>query len=1111
MRSPKKNWIGRSTSVILSAALLSGMCLSGVSAVETADMNWTKLYGDAGTSTLATACDSINDAENLVNGQTVAVGAFDGNGLSEIANQKGKTDASFLIYDTNGNKICETLVGGAKADYFNAVVASDNGGYVAVGSSQSTDGDFENLSKGGYDGTVAKFSSEGQLEKLITFGGSDKDELKDICNTFDGGYIAVGYAHSVDGDMQNSGKDAGDRDAIIVKFNSDLEIEWLNRVGGSEGVGVLDEFVSVVSTNDGGYAAAGYSNSTNGDFTDINIGEKDAVIAKFSSDGTKEWIKTYGGTADDVFTDISNAINKKTDSREEITTEDVDNGFILSGTTSSSDGVFSDSCIADKGFILKVDKDGNIEYSNVIESSTGATAERVLPISDGYLVTGITKANDVDFASTTAYGKEDIYIAHYSEDCMRLNVFTYGSDDKETVKGITRSPEDDYLVYGNTKSEVFYENEKQGKYDGFLMNLTAESVEYYSKEKVLVPVTALKADEDTESMMSPLLYKEAYIERTGEQYRVTVYFVNAVIFGTQINASSLGECSYEFNGEMISVNSQVYDATTQVKSATIVTYDISTPIKFFIEGTMGEFRLSFDLSKMTETSNPPYFEPVIVTLPDFECAYKLNIGGSDVDYGNDMAVLNNGNIIAVGETYSYDGDFEGLYKGGSSAFVSEYSSDGEKIKTFTIGGTEYTSIAYATSISASSDGGYFVAGGYEEAVYTDPTGDFATLKTENSVHGNADSFIAKYSESGELEWMNNFSGSQDDQVKQIVATDDGGSIVMIETNSEDGDMDGLNKGLFDLALVKYDKSGNKQWQRVLGGKNIESAAMGLDILTDGSIIVGGHLSSKSGDFADVTWYGDIFDVFVAKLSADGELLWTKAYGGDKNEYCNNIIATSDGGFIMTGNTKSTTDTFAESGTSYDNAFVLKCNSDGETEWSDVIKSSEASEGTSIVELENEYVILGQSKGTDFDFKDLNKGSTDVFVAKYDKSGNRTSLEVIGGTFADYPAKLVKFNAYQLSMLFYGESTDGDLKDLSKGSTDATLLTFNYAEELLGDVNLDGKVSVIDATAIQKYIVNLDTFNSTQKTVADVNGDGIVNVADATEIQKYIVGLPSSIV
>lgn len=58
----------------------------------------------------------------------------------------------------------------------------------------------------------------------------------------------------------------------------------------------------------------------------------------------------------------------------------------------------------------------------------------------------------------------------------------------------------------------------------------------------------------------------------------------------------------------------------------------------------------------------------------------------------------------------------------------------------------------------------------------------------------------------------------------------------------------------------------------------------------------------------------------------------------------------------------------------------------------------------------------------------------------------------------------------------------------------------------GDVNIDGAVTVIDATDIQKYIVALEEFTADSKSVADVDGDGIISVTDATSIQKYIVGL-----
>ena len=59
---------------------------------------------------------------------------------------------------------------------------------------------------------------------------------------------------------------------------------------------------------------------------------------------------------------------------------------------------------------------------------------------------------------------------------------------------------------------------------------------------------------------------------------------------------------------------------------------------------------------------------------------------------------------------------------------------------------------------------------------------------------------------------------------------------------------------------------------------------------------------------------------------------------------------------------------------------------------------------------------------------------------------------------------------------------------------------------LGDVNGDGEINILDATCIQKYIVQLEDFTDKQKEVADVNGDGTINIMDSTQIQKYIVQL-----
>ncbi len=60
----------------------------------------------------------------------------------------------------------------------------------------------------------------------------------------------------------------------------------------------------------------------------------------------------------------------------------------------------------------------------------------------------------------------------------------------------------------------------------------------------------------------------------------------------------------------------------------------------------------------------------------------------------------------------------------------------------------------------------------------------------------------------------------------------------------------------------------------------------------------------------------------------------------------------------------------------------------------------------------------------------------------------------------------------------------------------------------GDTDLNGYISVTDATLVQKYVVGIEDFDKLQLFNSDVNHDGEISVVDATLIQKHIVGLDS---
>ena len=63
-----------------------------------------------------------------------------------------------------------------------------------------------------------------------------------------------------------------------------------------------------------------------------------------------------------------------------------------------------------------------------------------------------------------------------------------------------------------------------------------------------------------------------------------------------------------------------------------------------------------------------------------------------------------------------------------------------------------------------------------------------------------------------------------------------------------------------------------------------------------------------------------------------------------------------------------------------------------------------------------------------------------------------------------------------------------------------------ATDMRGDLNVDGLVTIVDATEVQKGLASIATLSDNQKISSDVNGDGEVTIVDARIMQKYIAGL-----
>ena len=181
--------------------------------------------------------------------------------------------------------------GGTFTDTAYDVVEIKEGGYLIVGSSDSSDVDITN-NKGTYDFWVVRISETGELVWEKNYGGNEIDEAYGIAPADDGNYVLVGDTRSSDKDIASN---HGGADIWVVKINVEGAIIWEKTFGGTG----FDAGRAIAKSQTGGYILAGSSRSADGDVVE-NKGQNDAWILKIDDSGLLEWERSVGGSQIDL-------------------------------------------------------------------------------------------------------------------------------------------------------------------------------------------------------------------------------------------------------------------------------------------------------------------------------------------------------------------------------------------------------------------------------------------------------------------------------------------------------------------------------------------------------------------------------------------------------------------------------------------------------------------------------------------------------------------------------------------------------------------------------------------------------------------------------------------
>ncbi len=230
--------------------------------------------------------------------------------------------------------------GGTGWDEIRDIEQTNDGGYIFIAYTESNDGDI--IGKhAGTDIWVVKLNFSGIIIWQKCLGGNGNDDGYCIHQTTDGGYIITGGTTSNNYDVSGN---HGDMDVWVVKLNADGNIVWQKCYGG---VG-MEYARTILQTSDGGYIFGGYTNFNSGDVSGAHDNCGDYWVVKIDAVGHLKWQKCYGGSYGD---DGVYAIEQT-----------ADGGYIISGTVDSGDGDVTGYYFQGDYWIFKTDTIGNIQW-----------------------------------------------------------------------------------------------------------------------------------------------------------------------------------------------------------------------------------------------------------------------------------------------------------------------------------------------------------------------------------------------------------------------------------------------------------------------------------------------------------------------------------------------------------------------------------------------------------------------------------------------------------------------------------------------------------------------------------------------------------------------------
>jgi hypothetical protein len=360
--------------------------------------------------------------------------------------------------------------------------------------------------------------------------------------------------------------------------------------------------------------------------------------------------------------------------------------------------------------------------------------------------------------------------------------------------------------------------------------------------------------------------------------------------------------------------------------------------------------------------------------------WARSAGGATNDAASAVAVDGSGNCYVTGffQGTAAFGTTTLTSAGGPDIFVAKYDSAGNLLWVRQAGGPR-DDRGYAVAVDGSAN--VYVAGTFNST---------AVFDTTNLVSaGVFDIFVAKYDGNGHLLWVRQAGGSADDYGTGVAVDNSGNCYLAGHFGSPVATFDTVtltNRGGRDVFVAKYGSAGNLVWVRQAGGAQ-DDVATAIAADGAGNSFVTGYFYGTAAFGSTMLNSTGLSDIFVAKYDGNGNLVWAANAGGPGDDYAYGVALNSAGACFLTGGFSGTV-TFGSSTYTGGGIFVLDYDSPNHLAWSkQAARDAGEDYGFAIAsDSTGNCYLTGFLDGNPCNFDNIAMSSTsgaDIYVARLD--------------------------------------------------------------------------------------------------------------------------------